>query len=99
MALWYAWARQQMAEVALLPTFSLRLDLPLDGQVVGIVVLARELAGSGRPLSRGLDGAVNAREALERPAQPVASACRVPPCARLAQVGVTLALVAGAVTR
>ena len=56
--LWYAWARQQLAEVALLPTFSLRLDLPLDGQVVGDRGLdfGSLRARVGR-WSRGLDGA------------------------------------------
>ncbi len=33
----YAWARAQLAEIALLPTLSLRLDLPLDITLVAVV--------------------------------------------------------------
>ena len=40
----YVWARQQLAEVALLPTLSLRLDLPLDGAFAVTVLL---VAGAG----------------------------------------------------
>lgn len=35
----YAWVRRALAEVALLPTLSLRLDLPFDGVVVATAVV------------------------------------------------------------
>ena len=98
--LWYAWARQQLAEVALLPTFSLRLDLPLDGQVVGIVVLAAGACGLGLAAGPAVWTArVNAREALGASTR-AAGGVGVSRLRRVlvsAQVGVTLALVAGAV--
>ena len=99
--LWYAWARQQLAEVALLPTFSLRLDLPLDGQVVGDrgLGVGSLRARAGRSVPRSGRRVVNAREALganSRAAGGV-SVSRLRRVLVAAQVGVTLALVAGAV--
>ncbi|MEO8682560.1 MAG: ABC transporter permease [Vicinamibacterales bacterium] len=41
----YLWARQQFAEVALLPTLSLRLDLPFDASLVAITIASGLIAG------------------------------------------------------
>ena len=41
----YAWARVEMAEVALQPTLSLRLDLPLDPPIVTALLLGEPVAG------------------------------------------------------
>ena len=42
----YVWARRALAQVTLLPTLALRLDLPLDGAGVMTVVLFSGLAGA-----------------------------------------------------
>lgn len=42
----YLWARRALAEVALLPTLVLRLDLPVDGAGIAAVVLLSGLAGT-----------------------------------------------------
>ncbi len=34
----YVWARRQLSDIALLPTLSIRLDLPLDGRVVTLLL-------------------------------------------------------------
>jgi putative ABC transport system permease protein len=41
----YSWARQQLAEIALLPTLALRLDLPLDSLLVAATLAAGSSAG------------------------------------------------------
>jgi putative ABC transport system permease protein len=41
----YAWARVALAEVALLPTLALRIDLPFDLWLVGIVLVAGTVTG------------------------------------------------------
>jgi putative ABC transport system permease protein len=41
----YAWARASLAEIALLPTLALRLDLPFDAGLVTAIVLAGALTG------------------------------------------------------
>ncbi len=41
----YAWVRRQLVEVALLPTLSLRLDLPFDAALIGITIGAGIVAG------------------------------------------------------
>ncbi len=34
----YVWARRQLSDIAILPTLSIRLDLPLDGRVVTLML-------------------------------------------------------------
>ena len=41
----YAWVRRQLVEVALLPTLSLRLDLPFDAALIGLTIGAAVIAG------------------------------------------------------
>jgi putative ABC transport system permease protein len=41
----YAWVRRQLVEVALLPTLSLRLDLPFDAPLIGLTIGAGIVAG------------------------------------------------------
>jgi putative ABC transport system permease protein len=41
----YAWVRRQLVEVALLPTLSLRLDLPFDALLIGLTIGAGIIAG------------------------------------------------------
>ena len=41
----YAWVRRQLVEVALLPTLSLRLDLPFDAPLIAITIGAGIVAG------------------------------------------------------
>jgi predicted permease len=41
----YAWVRRQLVEIALLPTLSLRLDLPFDVSLIGITIGAGMTAG------------------------------------------------------
>ena len=42
----YAWIRVQLADVALLPTLTLRLDLPLNLEMIAITISAGTLMGS-----------------------------------------------------
>ena len=54
-ALWiYAWIRNQLAEIALLPTLSLRLTLPLDAGVVALTAAAGILLGAALALGPAL---------------------------------------------
>lgn len=50
----YVWARTQLAEVALLPTLSLRLDLPLDITLIAVVGIVGLLAGVSLALGPAL---------------------------------------------
>jgi len=61
----YAWGRVLLAEVALLPTLALRLDLPLDGSLVLIVAATGVLAGMALALGPALWAArVNLADAI-----------------------------------
>ena len=42
----YTWVRRQLAEIAVLPTLSLRLDLPLDAQMAAATIGAGALVGT-----------------------------------------------------
>jgi predicted permease len=42
----YAWARTTLAEIAVLPTLALRLDLPFDAALVSLVIIAGALTGA-----------------------------------------------------
>jgi putative ABC transport system permease protein len=50
----YGWIRRQLAEVALLPTLSLRLDLPFDLRVMTIIFAGGALAGLVLSLAPGI---------------------------------------------
>ena len=41
----YAWMRQQLVDVSLLPTLSLRIELPLNLELTGVTLLGGALAG------------------------------------------------------
>jgi predicted permease len=97
----YAWARQQVAEVALLPTLALRLDLPLDaGLALTVVAVA---ATTGLALAVGPAAwamRVDTAAVSSAGEQRALGGATVTATRRLlvaAQAGVSLTLVVGAV--
>jgi predicted permease len=97
----YVWARRQIAEVALLPTLSLRLDLPLDGGFALAVVLGSAVTGLALAVGpAGWAMRVDAAAIAGAGEQRAIGGATVSRTRRLlvsAQVGVSLMLVVGAV--
>jgi predicted permease len=50
----YGWMRQQLREVALLPTLSLRLDLPFDPQLAAVTIGVGVVSGVALALAPGI---------------------------------------------
>jgi putative ABC transport system permease protein len=96
----YAWVRAQMAEVALLPTLALRLDLPLDLATTALVIGSGLLAGLGLAAGPALWASrVELGEAMhdgDRRAAGSSSITRVRRGLVAAQMALSLTLVVGA---
>ncbi len=96
----YLWARRALAEVAVLPTLALRVDLPLDAAVVAAVVLmsggAGVLLAIGPALWAARTSAAAALAAGEARALGGRSLSRSRRLLVSVQIGVSLALVVGA---
>ncbi len=96
----YVWARAQLAEIALLPTLALRLDLPLDLPLVALVVVAGMAAGMLLALGPALWAArTDLSDAMRAGDVRAGGGTAVSRLRRLlvaAQVGLSLALVVGA---
>ena len=96
----YLWARRAFAQIALLPTLALRLDLPLDGAGVVAVMLVSGLVGALLAVGPALWSVRGQRTAAL--AGGYARAIGGPGASRArrvlvaTQVGVSLALVVGA---
>ncbi len=97
----YVWARRQVAEVALLPTLSLRLDLPLDAWFALAVLLAAAATGVALALGPACWAMrVDAAAVVGAGEQRAVGGAAVSRTRRLlvsAQAGVSLTLVVGAV--
>jgi predicted permease len=96
----YAWIRLQLAQVAILPTLSLRLDLSLDWRVIGAVIAAGTTVGALLSLAPALwviqlDLATALRDGAGR----ISAGTELSRTRRLLvaiQIAVSIALVAGA---
>lgn len=96
----YVWIRNELAEVALLPTLSLRLDLPFDAQVIAITIGSGVMAGLALALGPAvwvtrLDVAQALRDGAGRAAAG-AGLSRARRVLVAAQVAISVALLAGA---
>jgi putative ABC transport system permease protein len=96
----YAWVRRQLADVALLPTLSLRLDLPFDARIAVLTIGAGALAGVLLALGPSLwmmrlDLAQTLRDGSGRSAGG-AGLSKTRRLLVAAQVAISIALVAGA---
>ncbi len=96
----YVWARTSLAEIALLPTLALRLDLPIDVTLIAIAVSAGVLAGMALALGPALWAArVDLADAMrggEARASDGGGLTRMRRLLVSAQVCLSLALIVGA---
>ncbi|MEZ5417589.1 MAG: ABC transporter permease [Vicinamibacterales bacterium] len=96
----YLWTRRVLAELTLLPTLALRVDLPLDATLVALVALGSVVTGAGLALGPALwaarTAAMTTLGAGATRALGGRSLSRMRRVLVSAQIGVCLALVVGA---
>ncbi|MGH9175668.1 MAG: ABC transporter permease, partial [Vicinamibacterales bacterium] len=96
----YVWARIQLAEIALLPTLALRLDLPLDVRLIALVSGVGVITGMALAFGPALWATrVNLVDAMREGDQRSSGGCGLTRLRRLLvaiQVCLSLALIVGA---